>query len=518
MRAFVIDIPYLCCSGTQPHSADLAIMNLPNKYTFGACTNSFYNSIVLTSSLPMSDAREGEGISKEKERQLKAFLRRAVEQRKELEAEVARLTQQIEEKDLRIQMLEPIVNDATKEQQELQNTIQSLQTTIDTLKTSSTPSGEELEALKRENTEIKEKLNASEKNVEKMKGELEKLKARCLEAESVREDIEKRFVSVQSESALIQSDMSLQYQKLQKDYEELKSSSQTAAVDVLELQQKLADAEAEIQKYKTQGGKLKSFLKGLQQENNNLKLIEIDQEKSLAEMEALKQALLEKDEVIVKLRSEIAAIKDTTAASGEEKAVLEKEVSQLKASLRKAQRRLKEKKQQLTEMERLVQSERAKAEQTCQQLDKHHSQVEQLDIALARAESEVQENLIELEELRRRDRDHVNEVLQITKEKQELAATLRDIDLRRREIVLTESLPLRFEMAYLKVKKEKPEQLPVSLRYLQKVFLEFVSKDEKTQTTLLPILLNCVGCDELQIQVATKSWAHIHKRKKFGLF
>ena len=473
----------------------------------------------------MSDAKEGEGISKEKERQLKAFLRRAVEQRKELEAEVARLTQQIEEKDLRIQMLEPIVNEATKEQQELQNKIESLQTTIHTL---TTPSGEDqtqLEALKRENTEIKEKLHSSEKLIEKMKedlrqkdGEIGKLKARCAEAESVREDIEKRFVSVQSESALIQSDMSVQYQKLQKDYEELKSSSQTAAVDVLELQQKLADAEAEIQKYKTQGGKLKSFLKGLQQENNNLKLIEIDQEKSLAEMEALKQELLEKDEAIVNLKSEIAAIKDTTAASGEEKAVLEKEAAQLKASLRKVQRRLKEKKQQLTEMERQVQSERAKTEQTCQQLDKHHSQVEQLDIALARAESEVQENLIELEELRRRDRDHVNEVLRITKEKQELAATLRDIDLRRREIVLTESLPMRFEMAYLKVKKEKPEQLPVSLRYLQKVFLEFASKDEKTQTTLLPILLNCVGCDELQIQMATKSWAHIHKPKKFGLF
>ena len=49
------------------------------------------------------------------------------------------------------------------------------------------------------------------------------------------------------------------------------------------LQAKISELEGELQNYKTQGGKLKKFLKGLQQENERLNSLVSDKETEIAE-------------------------------------------------------------------------------------------------------------------------------------------------------------------------------------------------------------------------------------------
>ena len=477
----------------------------------------------------MSEAKDEGSISKEKERQLKAFLKRAVEQRKELEAALARVTQQLEEKNLRIQTLEPIVNESTTVQQNLENQIEKQKLEIELLRnnppTFQCDPNPDLAIRAKQNEEMKNTIQTLTNQVERLndqlharEDELRQLKANLAEATSARSEIEQRLITIQKESAMIQSDFTLRYEKLERDFERLQSSSQSSEVGYLELQQKLAAAESEIQRHKTQGGKLKSFLKALQQENSRLKLIESDQETSRSVIDTLQSKLTDKDREIEDLKETINAIQKASSESTEEKTRLEKEGAELKAATRKLQRRLKNKKQKVAELETLVQAERTRTERATEQLGRHSSEVEQFEIALARAESEALANTVELEELRRRDREHMDEVLRIANENRELTAKLRDIELRRNEIVLQVSAPLRYESVIRKSKKEKPEQLRVSLSYLRKVLIEFVSQDVKTQTTLLPILLSCVSCDEFQIQRATKFWAQNHQTKTFILF
>lgn len=489
---------------------------------------SSYRPIVHLVNL-MSEAKDEGSISKEKERQLKAFLKRAVEQRKELEAELAHATQQLEEKNLRIQTLEPIVNESTNVRQNLENQIEKQKLEIALLRnnppTSQCDANPELAIIAKQNEEMKDTIQTLTNQIEKLnddldakEDELRQLKANLAEATAARSEIEQRFITIQKESAMIQSDFTLRYEKLERDFERLQSSSQSSEVGYLELQQKLAAAELEIQRHKTQGGKLKSFLKALQRENSRLKLIESEKETSRSVIDTLKLKLTDTDREIECLKETINTIQKTASESIEEKSRLEKEGAELKATTRRLQRRLKNKKQKVAELETLVQAERARTERATEQLGRHNGEVEQFEIALARAESEALANTVELEELRRRDREHMGDMLRIANENRELTAKLRDIDLRRNEIVLQVSAPLRYEAVIGKSKKEKPEQLRVSLSYLRKVLIEFVSQDGKTQAALLPIVLSCVSCDEFQIQRATKFWAQNHQTKTFILF
>ena len=322
---------------------------------------------------------------------------------------------------------------------------------------------------------------------------------------------------------------------------------------------KISELEGELQNHKTQGEKLKKFLKGLQQENERLTSLVSEKESEISEKDVKIKELSENG---FKNESEMTAIIEKAKRSDEDKALAEKEKQQTIAKLKLVTSQLSEMKQKCQESDISLQSEKVKTFNLNEAISKMQNEMHELESALNSADSEIRQNAIELDELRKKSQKHNSEMIEKNRQLKDAQDKLKDIEQQRNEIVLSFTMndcqfyeiPEKVDaLNEIEIKDKKNADMSnsvnnnnslvnepfredgieynnhshyddnysnnnISLSYIQKLMIQFFNQDNDQRELLVPVILKILGCDQLQIQQAQNSWKNSFKKRGFGWF
>ncbi|OHS97411.1 hypothetical protein TRFO_36366 [Tritrichomonas foetus] len=348
--------------------------------------------------------------------------------------------------------------------------------------------------------------------------------------EKLQEDIKKQLDLSEQRCANLQTLNDQLHEsegKLQMRVNELSENLQNKENENLELTNKLNDLDNDLQNHKTQGGKLKKFLKSIQSENDRLNETikeknELVHQKEL-EINLKNEEIKKLSEVGTKNESERMAIIEKSRRYEEDKMLAESEKQQVIAKSAKIQVQLTEMRKKYQECEFALQTEKMKNGELNESINKMQNEMREMDFALINAETEVRANAAELEELREKCQNHSSQILEIQKEKKDALRKLKQIELNRKAIVLSLKtddhiidLPL---IETIKIPKtEEINDKKVSAAYIQKLMMQFFSQDNQQREILVPVILELIGCDKLQIQQAQNAWKNSTQRRGFGWF
>lgn len=306
--------------------------------------------------------------------------------------------------------------------------------------------------------------------------------------------------------------------QLQQKLSELNKTSS----ENLEFQSKFSQFEQEFKNQRQKLQKMKEVYDSVQNEKEELRISNIEKDRQITTKDEILKEMRDK---LMKLETERNGFKEKARRSEEERMVVETENQKFSIQIRTLMSQNNELKQKVEKLDNDLIIEKSNNNQLNDNLIQLQSELQETESALLTAENEIRENSAELAELRTKCESHKAEMQTIAKQKVEAQNKLKEIQNARKEIVLAQSFDnvQSFEIPEMVVPTQQTDNNldtsnNASFEYIQKLMLHFFNQDDKQRELLVPVILEVLGCDKLQIQKAQKSWKNSNKSSGFRWF
>lgn len=306
--------------------------------------------------------------------------------------------------------------------------------------------------------------------------------------------------------------------QLQQKLSELNKTSS----ENLEFQSKFSQFEQEFKNQRQKLQKMKEVYDSVQNEKEELRISNIEKDRQITTKDEILKEMRDK---LMKLETERNGFKEKARRSEEERMVVETENQKFSIQIRTLMSQNNELKQKVEKLDNDLIIEKSNNNQLNDNLIQLQSELQETESALLTAENEIRENSAELAELRTKCESHKAEMQTIAKQKVEAQNKLKEIQNARKEIVLAQSFDnvQSFEIPEMVVPTQQTDNnldtsSNASFEYIQKLMLHFFNQDDKQRELLVPVILEVLGCDKLQIQKAQKSWKNSNKSSGFRWF